>query len=641
MTVPEDRETIALCEQHGIEYRLSTTLDPDGKNFHATLYKSSVLNEGLDALDPCGWALILDADVRLPRNFRERLDAQSLESGALYGTAGRRICLEREMFEMLVECEPWDRFCSRYSGVIGFFQLFDLEHPRNRYLPSNPPGEGPGDDDQFQLIFPPENRRMLPMTVLHVGKSYVNWGGRTQDRFDLLPRSNASHDDGGMMCEVFRGRVALAGYYPGMRVNRWLAQCERVDLLDHFQVHQLSGDPVVEADRAVLRRLWAVETAELSHLHPLGPHSKSSLAQIPDHSLDVLHLPGEVTPDWLTAALPHWLAKIREGGVICGELFGLPHWPDSTHALTMLLGVPDAVAPNGFWWKRVTRTEMEFDGRFPSAHPLPVSHVGGNGEGVFFTLTEHGEIEKLLVSLHTLRRFWSGTVTVLYEGAENHALQIACARYAVECQCAGESGTMGEGRERALIAPFTRSLCLAAGTLVLGPLDLLFQDADGKSDEAAEWPLLAIRAAGKVRTFPLPSLLAEKFSGSKAGAGGPLLLCTGQPEAWTEASWATWCDAEAEMSSALAARIRVGKSMDIVTIVDAGNAADFERAWLTWNFAPQHPVLVLLDGIDEGDFWLAGERRPSAMIRIPSDACNDAADFFCFFLENALNVFFC
>src|SRR4030095_4279016 len=73
MTVPEDRETISLCEREGLEYHLSKTLRPDGKNFNATWNKSLVLNEGLDALDPEGWVLILDADVRLPRHFRDRL----------------------------------------------------------------------------------------------------------------------------------------------------------------------------------------------------------------------------------------------------------------------------------------------------------------------------------------------------------------------------------------------------------------------------------------------------------------------------------------------------------------------------------------------------------------------------------------
>ena len=125
MTVEEDATTIAFCAKHGLECIPSKTLKPDGSDFDASRNKSAILNEGLEALDPAGWCLILDADVRLPRQFRRRLEALTLESGAIYGPTGRRVIEKREKFEMLVECEPWDRFQARYSGIIGFFQLFD------------------------------------------------------------------------------------------------------------------------------------------------------------------------------------------------------------------------------------------------------------------------------------------------------------------------------------------------------------------------------------------------------------------------------------------------------------------------------------------------------------------------------------
>ena len=122
VTVCEDKATRAVCARHGIEVLLSRTLRADGKDFDAATNKSRALNEGLEALDPEGWVVIVDSDVLLPRHFRERVAALPLEKGCLYAAAGRKICEDRETFEMLRECEPWDRFCDRHSQAIGYFQ---------------------------------------------------------------------------------------------------------------------------------------------------------------------------------------------------------------------------------------------------------------------------------------------------------------------------------------------------------------------------------------------------------------------------------------------------------------------------------------------------------------------------------------
>ncbi|MDQ3624972.1 MAG: glycosyltransferase family 2 protein [Verrucomicrobiota bacterium] len=116
VTVPEDHETIAVCRRHGLEFLFSRVLRPDGRDFHSSFNKSRILNEGLDALDQHGWTAILDSDVLLPRHFREQVCALPLECGALYGMAGRKICPDRDMFEALKWCEPWDRFCHAISS---------------------------------------------------------------------------------------------------------------------------------------------------------------------------------------------------------------------------------------------------------------------------------------------------------------------------------------------------------------------------------------------------------------------------------------------------------------------------------------------------------------------------------------------
>ena len=131
LTVPLDVATHALCDRHGIECYDSALLQPDGKDFHAVSNKGTVINEGIERLlenerDEAGWCAVLDADVLLPRHFGERVRAMPLEAGVLYGTSGRKVCETRAQFEMLRECEPWDRLVARNSQALGYFNLFCL-----------------------------------------------------------------------------------------------------------------------------------------------------------------------------------------------------------------------------------------------------------------------------------------------------------------------------------------------------------------------------------------------------------------------------------------------------------------------------------------------------------------------------------
>src|SRR4030095_15193792 len=99
------------------------------------------------------------------------------------------------------------------------------------------------------------------------------------------------------------GRIAIVGYYPGMQVNKWLPNCDHVDLIDQFQIHVPSADPLVEADRSVLRALWDGETRGLDNLYQLGPHGTTALAKIPPRSIDTIYFPGENSPHCLVSYL--------------------------------------------------------------------------------------------------------------------------------------------------------------------------------------------------------------------------------------------------------------------------------------------------------------------------------------------------
>ncbi len=535
------------------------------------------------------------------------------------------------MFEMLVECEPWDRFCARYSGVIGFFQLFDLEHSRNRYLPSNAPGTGPGDDDQFQLIFPPESRRMLPITVIHVGKSYVNWHRRVVERFDQ-PRVN-QRERGGFDGRV-HGRMAVVGYFPGNRARALFEQCERVDLVDHFQIHQPSGDPFIEADRSVLRELWAMETEELTQLHLLGPHSVRTLAMIPDGSLDALYLSGEVAPTWLVEALPHWLEKLKPGGIVFGELYGLPHWPEATHTICLLLGAPDGTAGDGSWWKRVGE-------RLMLCPPLPkpdADEQAREQDGVLLVNCGKDSVERLLLTVNSVREHWSGPVRIYHWGEEVESLSIACCRLGIElCQVgreawAGATGVLAHVAEIAAIQPYQRAILLQPGVVVLQPIDGIFGTvASGtvSSRDTASFRDAEPLFIGEGGICALPVVSALEFNGQ-----GAIVTFTGTADQWTDAAWEAHSHQEASLASSMAAEVRVIADATIVSVVTPENAGDFQRNWLTWRFRGEPPVILVLAGISASDFWLPGKQRAPEILEVPPEHAGDA----CWWLEKVAGL---
>lgn len=522
------------------------------------------------------------------------------------------------MFEMLRECEPWDRFCDRSSQALGYFNLFHLEHPLNRYVVRKAGETGGHDDWFFTTSFPPECRRQIPMTVIHTGAPATNWAGRVAESYHA---EGAGESCGELPAEIAgKGSVAVIGYFPGSRWREMARQFGKVLLVDHFQVHHPSGSAMVEADRAVLRGLWESEAAERGNVELLGTHSAGTLAWIADGSLEALYLPGEVTPEWLTVALRHWGPKLRDGALVCGDLYGLPHWPDSTYAISLLLGVPDKVWASGFWCQRIDRHAAALDWLGRGRQPM------GRQRGVVFTILAGDELAGLLVSLHALRRHWGGPVAVFHWGEEDRSLEIACVRCGVELCTVGVSSAMPGGRaagewmaEAIWMSPYERTLLLPVGTMVTSAIEVLFGEETkvAKPDGAA--PLLAVRMAGVSRICAVPFSSAMGFESDGTVGKTGLLVCAGAVEKWTDAAWEVWCEAEAAMTAAFAARVRVAARTTIVTCVDAKSVADFERNWLTWNFDPAVPVLLFLIGLNEADFWLGGARQPTAMIRIAAD----------------------
>ena len=625
VTVPEDVQTRELCAKHGVEVLLSTVLRADGKDFDAAYNKSAVLNEALEILEsdtgipPVGesqpgravslssWCLLVDADVLLPRYFRQRVGELPLEVGTLYGAAGRKIVETREGFEQIRDMEPWTTLVARNSNVIGYFNLFHLGASPNRY-PVREAGtkDGAHDDWHFTMSFGEDHRAMVPITVIHTGWPWTNWSGRKSEPFDLKAAMG-----GGEAClpQVAQGQnptAAVIGYFPGGRWREVVKDCAKVWLVDHFQVHTPSGHPVWEADRAVLRRLFAEETRGMDNLVLLGAHGLEQLAQIPDDSLDLLYLPGEVAPDWLSASLPHWKAKLRNGAVVCGDLFGHPFWREATFSIALLLGAPDGVSPEGRWWKRMQKADWKL---------ATARGVNPERDGVILVNRSKDTLDALLLSLFSVVQNWVGPVLVCHWGDEDPSLTIACAQLGVELWNAGEYGADDEDWPATAThwQSFARALVLQPGMLAVAPLAAAFEEKSAIAGESL--PLLLEGGAA----------MAAKCASADVFASGDaaIVVYASEPELWTDEAWEARSQVEGEAANAMAGTVRVPVDTTVVCVVAPEEAGSFQRNWLTWRFPPGTPVLLVLAGIAREEMWLPGVTADVRIAAVTEAQAND------------------
>ena len=475
VTDAADIRTQEVCRKWGMEMLLSKRLYENDAAFH----KAAALNEGLDTLDQDAWVIVLDSDILLPHDFRDRLEAQDLDPSCLYGLGGRRICSTVHEFTTLAACEPWADNLIYTTFVIGYFNLFHLNQEKNRY-PEDKSDDASTYDVTFSESFPAAKRRYLPFVCLHAGDASQNWRGRVTDPFfeeGTLEDNQAPvlfTDEIASLLGGMGTRVAQIGCYRGS-LTRSLARCfGQVIVIDHWGLLVSSPSPALATDLRLLAGRYAEETAGLTNVTPPLEHSDLTLATIPDGSLDVIWLTAEPEYDFLMTFLPAWLPKLKPGGAIAGGFYEPRNLPGSSRVVHLLLGQPDEVYPDMQWIRRLPDPAGFATRRFPappSTRPR---------QGVVYVSTGEHDVEGLLVSLSSLRRHWNGAVSVLCAGDEVPSLKLACLRLDVEFRnvpCVSENFPDDLNVLHALDwSPFEESVFIESHTLVFESPGFLFAE---------------------------------------------------------------------------------------------------------------------------------------------------------------------
>jgi hypothetical protein len=417
------------------------------------------------------------------------------------------------------------------------------------------------------------------MTALLFRESALGWGAGTpagarvpgQDRRNLALRDFLGE-------AADRPRLLVAGFYPGLDPQAWAALCAQVFLADDLGLKRPEGDELAAAAAGRLYALWRAEVAGLDMMVEIDAAGDA----IADRSLDAIYIPGEASVERLAASLPLWRRTLKEGGVICGDLYGRPHWPDASHAIAQLIGTPDEVAQTGFWRKRTDPATLP---ALPEARTPCVVLVNPPG----------GDPERALVSLHALRLQWPGRLIV----ADPHAtmpLQAACVCHGAELQ-----------RTAAAPAP---SLTLTAGTVAVRPLAPLFASRRMRliGPVAAAAKRLVRKWRGRRVRRPTASLtgmiagawsvpLAKAATLVNEAAGTRALIRFGEdPETWSPAARRLWSRVATDMRARLMSPVPVARDSTVVMILDQASTQEFKRSHQDWTFAGDVPVVIARAG---------------------------------------------
>jgi hypothetical protein len=199
-----DKATHALCRHYGVKCVDTDVMYQDGDKFN----KGRAINVGLSHLKHDGWVLHLDADIRLPDQFRRLLTFSHLEDDHLYGADRLRVKGWKawsDNKDMLVPHHKFGYLLTPHEAFpagarlvhgdwgympIGYFQMWHSSVHRDYPVTA---GSAAHSDVVFALQWQKSKRALIPsLYVYHLESdpsayTGTNWDGRKTPHFGPKP----------------------------------------------------------------------------------------------------------------------------------------------------------------------------------------------------------------------------------------------------------------------------------------------------------------------------------------------------------------------------------------------------------------------------------------------------------------------
>ncbi len=181
ITSPDDDETQAVARSvAGVELFVTDAATAHGAYFN----KGLCFEKAWDHWGRHGWFAIWDADILLP----EHIPLDWLKPEKLYGCR-RRILADPSRYRPDL---VWATCPIHHDGgPVGYFQVFnseasDIRDKRPWYDVSF--SHAGGGDEFFMHQFSPQNRSILSIDCLHLGKPATNWFGVSGDKRNMMAK---------------------------------------------------------------------------------------------------------------------------------------------------------------------------------------------------------------------------------------------------------------------------------------------------------------------------------------------------------------------------------------------------------------------------------------------------------------------
>lgn len=175
VTSVTDRATLDLCSGLGIRALCTDALHRDPR---AHFDKASAIMEGLAALVPADWILLVDADMQAPKDWRRALER--CVPGNLYG-AWRNTSRDPKVLGGVPTAEPEPK-PGRRGELGGFFHLWHATDPAWTAEPTLGSWVSAGAyDTRFEQRWPRERRLRAPLMLAHSGRPDRDWCGAGRD----------------------------------------------------------------------------------------------------------------------------------------------------------------------------------------------------------------------------------------------------------------------------------------------------------------------------------------------------------------------------------------------------------------------------------------------------------------------------
>lgn len=161
VTSSSDSTTHRLCERYNVPVFITGAFYRDGADFN----KALATCEAVEALPWKDWFLFLDADTRLPDNWRRIAEDANIQPGNIYGA--KRYHEDGQPIDDGPEMPSYFQLWHTSDVNVQRRPLFDNLYP-----------DAGGYDSEFHMRWKPEQRIWLPMRVIHLGEPGKNWAGR-------------------------------------------------------------------------------------------------------------------------------------------------------------------------------------------------------------------------------------------------------------------------------------------------------------------------------------------------------------------------------------------------------------------------------------------------------------------------------